>query len=189
MTLSPKGRKGLIWGAVTLSVVAALSAAALVVTSQPIFCQTCHLMKTRYVSWERSDHHGKAECLDCHAEPGLWGEIKAHVNGARYLYVLVTGRPQVILRAEVPPGTCEQCHPRGEIEDIVEGVSVAHRSHAAADVTCETCHRGFHEEVEGGTLRASLDTCVECHSPTILLGREQAEVAPEARGWSVDGAK
>jgi hypothetical protein len=69
---------GLGWGVMTY-------------TATPSFCNSCHVMNTRFVSWQRSPHGDVATCLECHSEPGWWGELKAHVNGARYLYVMVTG--------------------------------------------------------------------------------------------------
>jgi nitrate/TMAO reductase-like tetraheme cytochrome c subunit len=188
--LKSRSRKRLIWWGVILAMLSLVAVAALVVTAQPSFCQTCHIMKTRHVSWERSDHHPEADCLDCHAEPGLWGEIKAHVNGARYVYVLFTGVPEVILRAEVPVGTCIQCHEVNEIDDDVDGVDVAHQAHQSAKVTCEACHRGFHDDIGGGRMNASLEVCVECHPPSILIGSDQLEMpSASASPWSVDGAR
>lgn len=189
MTQGGRRRRRLIWGAIVLGLVAAVAVAALFVTARPEFCRTCHLMKTRYVSWERSDHHPHAECLDCHAEPGFWGEIRAHLDGARYVYVLFTGRPQVILRAEVPPSTCVQCHPLDEVDDAVFGIDVPHRAHSSAGIKCEWCHSGFHDNIEGGDLRSSLEVCRDCHSSSVLSGADQPAPAEVHEGWSVDGVR
>jgi hypothetical protein len=157
----------------------ALAAAALAVTSRPEFCATCHIMKPRYVSWERSTHgRVRADCLDCHAQPGVWGEIKAHLEGTRYLYVLVTGREQIILEARVPDGTCSQCHPLDELPSTFEGVNIAHRNHLSADVPCERCHADFHDNLQGGSLEANLEVCGDCHGPSILSGREGTRREP-----------
>lgn len=172
MAADARSRRRWWWLGGVFLVLAAAITAALVVTSQPSFCRSCHLMETRYVSWERSAHADEADCLDCHAEPGPWGEVKAHLNGARYLYVLVTGREQVILRAEVPEGTCVQCHAVRDLPEGSEGVDIAHENHYRADVPCETCHAGFHDDIGGGAMPANLDGCTECHAGSILFGRE-----------------
>jgi len=179
-------RKTLItWGVAVTGTLALMTWAALAYTGQPGFCATCHLMQTRYVSWARSDHSRAAACMDCHAEPGALGEIKAHLNGARYLWVLATGRPQVILRAEVPQGTCAKCHPIEDLPTEAEGVRLAHRAHFGADVRCEECHAGFHNDLGGGDLRSGFDGCTRCHGPQVLYGLR----ALGSRGSSTPGAR
>lgn len=189
MTKIARKRRRLLWWVVVLGVVGLVAAAALVVTAQPVFCQTCHLMKTRYVSWERSTHHPEADCLDCHAEPGLWGELKAHINGARYVYVLFTGRPEVILRARVPSGTCIQCHDLNEIDQERGAIAAAHRDHQSAGVGCEVCHKGFHDEIEGGSLAVSASVCEECHPASGQSNPRDTMDRPfnQQRSWSTDG--
>lgn len=157
-------RRWTVIGSVTLGLVV-IAAAALAYTGRPEFCHSCHLMETRYVSWERSVHAEEgAECLDCHAEPGAIGEIIAHLNGARYLWVKITGGPStVILRGEVSEGTCVQCHSLDDLPNVVDGVEVAHRGHDELEIGCVECHSGFHDDLGGGTLSASTEDCDSCH--------------------------
>ena len=65
-----------------------------VYSKQSSFCASCKIMQTRYVGWERSTHarsiHAKADCITCHSEPGIIGEFKAHLNGARYVVARLT---------------------------------------------------------------------------------------------------
>ena len=90
-------------------------------TSTARFCASCHIMETRYVSWQNSDHAAYTNCLSCHSEPGLTGEIKAHLAGARYVYAYLSGRQSgPILLADVPNQphssavrSCNSCHPFG----------------------------------------------------------------------------
>ena len=78
-------------------------AAFITYSSTPRFCGSCHIMETRYVSLRNSDHADEASCIDCHSEPGLMGEIEAHLAGSRYVYTYLTGELSApILLAEVP---------------------------------------------------------------------------------------
>lgn len=178
--MSQRARRLFVWTGAVLGVAILLAAGAVWYTGRPQFCRSCHLMETRYVSWSRSAHAGSADCLDCHAEPGVIGEIKAHLNGARYLWVLATGREQVILRADVPEGTCVKCHPSDELPELDGADELGHEQHYDARVGCATCHKGFHDHVaQGGTLRARLNNCDDCHPATIVR-----DVPPADREWS-----
>lgn len=129
-------------------------------------------METRYVSWARSAHHPQADCLDCHSEPGLVGEVVAHLEGLRYLWVLATGREQIVLKAHVPEGTCAECHDLDDLPRSLDGVLIAHREHSELGITCDECHQGFHDRlVEGGTMRAGTGQCLGCHNASILRTR------------------
>ena len=46
------------------------SGGAIVITGQPGFCNSCHIMNSYYESWENSSH-SKVNCLDCHLQPGF----------------------------------------------------------------------------------------------------------------------
>jgi hypothetical protein len=164
---SSQRRTRLVWG-LSLGAVAltALSAAALVYTSRPEFCASCHIMQTRYVSWARSVHAPVTNCLSCHAEPGVVGEIVAHLNGARYLYVQALGGPEtVILRGEVADGTCAKCHPPGTLPQVApNGVRIAHEAHVRVGLRCHDCHVGFHDSLQEGVLESGFERCGECHA-------------------------
>lgn len=168
----PRRRRWRLWLVVGLGVFGVVAAVALVVTGEPEFCASCHIMETRYVSWHRSAHEPTADCLDCHAEPGIVGEVVAHLNGLRYLWVKLTGGPAtVILRGEVAEGTCIQCHDIEDLPTESEGVPIAHDAHVDLDVECEECHNAFHDDLGGGSLRAGLDNCDDCHpEPFQLFG-------------------
>ena len=55
-------------------IVIIFSGGAIVVTGQPGFCNSCHIMNTYYASWEDSSH-SKVNCLDCHLQPGFKGYV------------------------------------------------------------------------------------------------------------------
>ena len=146
----------------------ALTAGALRYTDQPSFCGSCHPMTTRYVSWQRSTHAERAACLDCHSEPGAAGEIKAHLDGARYLFVVLTTEGAgTIIRARVSNESCQRCHAAADLPDVVRQHRVAHRSHWRREISCADCHGNLvHGSLHGGAVRPSMATCIGCHTKT-----------------------
>lgn len=137
--------------------------------SLPSFCNSCHIMQTRYVSWKRSSHGDRVKCITCHSEPGLWGEMKAHIEGTRYIYALVTGeRSGPVLKAQVGNPTCLQCHSESSLasRDQVGRPSVNHAPHVRADVSCGACHGSLvHGSLSGRDPIPPKDRCVNCHKP------------------------
>jgi cytochrome c nitrite reductase small subunit len=144
---------GLGWGVVTY-------------TATPTFCNTCHVMNTRYVSWQRSSHGIAATCIECHSEPGWWEELKAHLNGTRYLYVMLTGeKTGPLIRAEVSDASCLRCHQRDRLPEVVHNHRVLHAKHLGLGVNCVSCHAGLvHGSLYGGEARPTMRLCVECHA-------------------------
>jgi nitrate/TMAO reductase-like tetraheme cytochrome c subunit len=135
-------------------------------TAQPAFCNSCHIMNTRFVSWQRSAHSSAATCIECHSEPGTWEEIKAHLNGARYLYVMLTGEKSgPLLRAEVSDASCLQCHPRTQLPEVIHTHRVLHDTHLSRNVSCTDCHAGLvHGTLYGGQARPPMQLCMDCHA-------------------------
>lgn len=163
-------RRGVFWA--TLLVVAGVLLAVgvsawgvVAYTAQPSFCASCHVMQTRFASWQRSPHAGRATCIECHAEPGAWGELKAHLNGTRYLYVMLTGEKSgPILRAEVAVQTCLACHPREGLAESTRVHEIRHRAHLARGFDCTACHAGLvHGSLSGDGARPAMERCAECH--------------------------
>jgi nitrate/TMAO reductase-like tetraheme cytochrome c subunit len=144
---------GLGWGVMTY-------------TATPTFCNSCHVMNTRFVSWQRSAHGDVATCIECHSEPGWWGELKAHINGARYLYVMVTGeKTGPLIRAEVSDASCLRCHHLDQLPDVVRQHRVLHAKHMGLGLSCVDCHAGLvHGNLYGGHTQPVMDRCVGCHA-------------------------
>lgn len=150
---------------------------AVAYTARPDFCGSCHLMQTRYVSWKRSPHHSAATCIQCHSEPGRFGEIKAHLDGTRYLWVMLTGEKSgAILRADVSSETCGQCHAVAWLPEATATLRIGHRLHLGLGIQCSECHAGLvHGSLYGHQARPDVATCFRCHaSERRLLGRPEA---------------
>lgn len=141
-----------------------------VYSKQSSFCASCKIMQTRYVAWERSTHarsvHAKADCINCHSEPGIIGEFKAHMNGARYVFERVTGGHQgAILGAKVFTRSCEECHKPGDIVVKQAGHHVNHAAHMAHKIDCVQCHRDIaHGTLLGQSSVHPMETCATCHT-------------------------
>lgn len=133
--------------------------------STPGFCRTCHPMSTRYAGWHRSAHADKATCFQCHSEPGLWGGIKAHVGGARYLWSIITNtRTRDVLVADVGDKTCLSCHDLDEVKVSMKAHDPDHEAHEKESVSCVRCHDNLaHGELLGGPSKPAMETCTDCH--------------------------
>lgn len=131
-------RLGVIWLIVFLAV-AALTVVALEVTAQPWFCGSCHEMQPAHQGWLESAHNEdeEAECMDCHADPGIVGYFQAHVvAGLRDVYVhFIAGPPEQVEDSYVPPKRCLRCH--GELFEDPEFTD----GHPDEDEYCPDCHR------------------------------------------------
>jgi cytochrome c nitrite reductase small subunit len=152
----------------------ATSKSAIDYTSKPSFCGSCHLMQTRYVSWERSLHNG-ATCFQCHSEPGLVGEVQAKLNGIKYLYYEYEGYRDVqILRAEVSNASCMRCHTIEEMDEKmqraispIQNPPTSHSSHVKdLNISCTACHGNIMHVTLEGTSKKALGACKDCHKQT-----------------------
>lgn len=127
-----------MWLAIVLGVLVLLGV-ALEVTGQPWFCGTCHEMKPAYNGWVDGSHHvdERADCMDCHADPGLVGYFNAHVvSGLRDVYVhFIAGAPDVVTKSHVPQARCLKCH-----EKKFEDPQFA-SNHVPKTEYCPDCHR------------------------------------------------
>ncbi len=124
-----------------------------VYTAKPTFCRSCHLMVPEYNTWKTSSHRG-VSCLKCHARPGIVGEFKAHLNGTRYLWVMISGEKKKRLVAKIDNSSCLQCHPEDKL-------ATPHEIHLPQGVQCISCHGNF---VHKPQMRRKLSPeCVNCH--------------------------
>jgi hypothetical protein len=122
-------------------------------TDSSSFCGVCHEMQPYVAAWTVGRHHGHAECVDCHVDPGV----------ARYTHKFValgevwshfTGYPGFPLGAppSVPDSRCLRCHatvtPRGFPP------SFSHALHAKQG-PCQLCHATTGHDVPAADLQAA----------------------------------
>lgn len=142
---------------------------AIIVTDQPGFCNSCHIMNTYYASWQKSSH-SNVNCLDCHLQPGFSGFIKGKINGLAQAVDCIVGRVSTKPSATVFDKSClrSECHDISELSsDTIDynDVNFSHQNHIntvvdGMGISCGTCHSHF----EGSEhISISKDACYTCH--------------------------
>lgn len=150
-------------------IVSFFAAGAIVVTGQPGFCNSCHIMNTYYDSWEHSEH-SNVNCLDCHLQPGFSGYVKGKINGLAQAVDCMVGRVSTKPSATVKDASClrSECHSTEELVSTnidYAGIKFTHNNHIDKDVngikiSCGTCHSHF----EGNEhFTVNNDACYTCH--------------------------
>jgi len=139
-------------------------------TSQPSFCNRCHVMNKYVAAWERSPHKD-ANCETCHTAPGFFGFVGGKIAGLQVVANFVRGDfTDDSFNASVPNASCLRCH-----EDILEGtytspetgVTVSHYHILDNGGKCMNCHSTVaHLETVpiGSATYPTMDTCMKCHN-------------------------
>ncbi|MFH1717304.1 MAG: cytochrome c3 family protein [Planctomycetota bacterium] len=149
--------------------VALLSAGAVVITGQPGFCNSCHIMNTYYDSWRVSEH-AHVNCLDCHLQPGFAGYAKGKINGLAQAVDCAVGRIGTKPNATVKDASClrSECHSTEELvsKNIDYGdIKFTHQKHIdkvvdGIRISCGTCHSHFEGERH---FSVNTEVCFTCH--------------------------
>lgn len=139
-------------------------------TSQPQFCNRCHVMNEYVAAWERSPHRD-VNCETCHTPPGLFGFLGGKIAGLQVVANYITGEfEDYSFNAAVPNASCLRCH-----EELLEepytspetGVTVSHEHIIANGGKCMNCHSTVaHLETVpiGSATFPTMDTCMRCHN-------------------------
>jgi hypothetical protein len=144
-------------------------------TSSSQTCGTCHEMQTMYVSWQNSGHGG-VECMQCHSDPGLVGQVVAKVEGAKRLFSHFRGKFEII-RADVGNHICLQCHLDFKENDkkvalvshpLIERFPV-HQSHEPLSLKCTDCHARMVHGNLYKSLPVTSENCRNCHEERGVL--------------------
>ena len=131
--------------------------------AQPAFCNVCHEMGFHYSSWQNSTHAGLANCLDCHATPGVGGFIDEKIRGLRELFVHFTGgyNATIDTGSRVQNSACISCHPTLDKNGVDE---VRHDIHQAKGVMCTDCHTDVVHSSPGEPTVMPQSKCESCHN-------------------------
>jgi cytochrome c nitrite reductase small subunit len=107
-------------------------------SSDPLACVNCHIMRPQYDAWQKASHHAVATCADCHlpadfpekyiakAENG-WNHSKAFTLQNFHEPIVITPKNAEILHAN-----CLRCH-----ADMVHYLSL---SSTEGSPRCVHCH-------------------------------------------------
>jgi nitrate/TMAO reductase-like tetraheme cytochrome c subunit len=162
---------------------------AVVATSTPTFCSSCHEMAPEYTTFEISSH-SDISCVQCHVKPGLFNTLWHKVEAMEEVYYHFIATPPNPIRMEEPIGNenCLQCHSRNRLVTASGDLIVAHDKHVSKNIPCVICHRGVvHAKiVERGLntqdkltkwtqktapllatsefMKPNMGTCITCHS-------------------------
>ena len=150
----PRRRRGLriaIWGVIGVAAVLAL-AGSVVYTEQSSFCPTCHEMRPYYVAWQTGGHATRANCVDCHVDPGLVAHLLHKPSELKELWdhFFVDNRfPNY--GVEVSNARCVNCH----ATVVTKSVSTfSHKEHEKRG-TCQQCHATTAHSVSLASLQAA----------------------------------
>ncbi len=147
----------------------ALIALLLKATASPKFCGMCHNMTTYIESWRQSSHKN-VSCLECHFEPGVWGELKGKWKAQTHVVMKITGTAPPRPHTEISDASClrEGCHSTEQLESKTvkfKGVNFSHDTHLSElrrgkKLKCVSCHSQI---VQGKHLTVTETTCFVCH--------------------------
>lgn len=111
-------------------------------SNDPNACANCHVMRDYLDSWQKSSHHGRAVCNDCHTPheplPKLWTKAQ---NGWNHSSKFTLQNYPENLRitpdnARRLEHNCVGCH-----TEMVSGIFPAHGV-GRGDLHCVHCHPG-----------------------------------------------
>ncbi len=174
-------KKGIIIFLIVLGVIFIIVAAGIVgseyYTSQPQFCNSCHIMNRYYDTWKNSRHGEKdVTCVECHYAPGEKATPKSKFKGLKHLTTYFTlserGRKaQVFVPTKVPDASCltSECHPKEKFLDkklkATEKIPYVHKTHEEKTIEghklhCNTCH--MHRSADKH-FEVPREACFLCH--------------------------
>lgn len=165
-------------------------------TSQPSFCNRCHVMNKYVAAWQSSVHQD-VNCEACHLTPGFFGFLGGKISGLQVVMNYIRGTYEdYSFNAAVTNAACLQCHDDildGNIHDKASGITVSHRDIIDMGGKCMNCHSTVAHGSEvsfGSATHPTMETCLKCHNDNIApldcdlchTGREgpseQAHVSP-----------
>ena len=111
-----------------------------VATHIPAYCTSCHQMRAAHTSW-RTSTHGRVGCIECHARPGLAGEVEGVIWGAGMVvtYAKDPSAPRSGSVA-VPNDGCRRCHRAINKTVVGTRTRVPHKYVSATRYLCTSCH-------------------------------------------------
>jgi nitrate/TMAO reductase-like tetraheme cytochrome c subunit len=152
-------------------------------SSSPLLCNACHIMKPYVEAWRRSEH-SQVTCVRCHYPPGLrdtvWVKYQALTQVARWATQTYSSKPF----AEVEDGSCLRsgCHDRQKLLSrtvSARGIVFDHTPHLEGTprghrLRCTSCHS---QVVVTTHIEVTQASCFLCHFKGTRTARELAPIA------------
>ncbi|MDE2320644.1 MAG: NapC/NirT family cytochrome c [candidate division NC10 bacterium] len=147
-------------------------------SSSPLLCNSCHIMKPYVEAW-RASKHSNVTCIDCHYPPELrgtiWVKYQALAQVAKWATQTYSSKPF----AEVEDASCLRagCHTSRLLEGKVtfkRGIIFDHGPHLkekrrGRQLRCTSCHSQI---VVGTHIEVTTTTCYLCHFKGMKTSRE-----------------
>jgi cytochrome c nitrite reductase small subunit len=113
-------------------------------SNRPEACANCHVMREYLDSWQKSPHHIRAACNDCHTPHSLLPKLVTKAeNGWRHSLKFTLQNYAEHLRitphnAARLEHNCIQCH-----QEFVSDIRLAARGGRDDEIDCVRCHAGI----------------------------------------------
>jgi cytochrome c nitrite reductase small subunit len=111
-------------------------------SNDPRACANCHVMRDYYDSWQKSSHHSRAACNDCHTPHDIVPKYASKAeNGMRHSWKFTF-----------------QTYP--------EPLHITQANLDNLQENCVSCHEGLVREIAGRTQHGMSPerTCMHCHA-------------------------
>ena len=161
-----------IWALIAFLISIPIGLAFVEYTTQPEFCNSCHIMEPYVKSWKESAHN-KVPCVDCHYEPGILETAQGKFKAINQVVKYVTNSEGTKPWAQVSDNSCMRsgCHTTrlltGKVEYKIGRTSIPfdHAPHLlemrrSKKLRCTSCHSQI---VQGEHLTVTTTTCLLCH--------------------------
>jgi len=148
-------------------------------SSSPMLCNSCHIMRPYVQAWRGSKHHNVA-CVQCHYPPGLrdtiWVKYQALTQVVKWATQTYSSKPF----AEVEDGSCLRsgCHDQRLLQGkgkvpFKRGIIFDHTPHLTGErrgrqLRCTSCHSQI---VVGTHIEVTESTCFLCHFKGLKTSR------------------
>jgi hypothetical protein len=176
-------RVALLVAALVLVVGGTATAGLWKLSTSPVLCNSCHIMKPYVEAWRTSKHAG-VTCVQCHYPPGfrdtIWVKYQALAQVAKWATQTYSSKPF----AEVEDASCLRsgCHDRRLLRGQVVfkgGIVFDHKPHLeeprrGPQLRCTSCHSQI---VVSTHIEVTETTCFLCHFKGMKTSRELHPIA------------
>lgn len=148
------------------------------VSTSPLLCNSCHIMKPYVAAW-RTSKHSNVTCVQCHYPPGfrdkVWIKYQALAQVVKWATQTYSSKPF----AEVEDASClrSECHSHRLLEGKVvfkRNIVFDHKPHLqqvrrGRQLRCTSCHSQI---VVGTHIEVTESSCFLCHFKGLKTARE-----------------
>lgn len=148
------------------------------VSTSPLLCNSCHIMKPYVDAWKTSKH-ADVTCVQCHYPPGfrdtIWVKYQALTQVVKWATQTYSSKPF----AEIEDASCLRsgCHDRRLLQGATvfkRGIVFDHKPHLeeprrGRQLRCTSCHSQI---VVGTHIEVTASSCYLCHFKGTKTARE-----------------